>query len=82
MNGFDYRPALSVSATPAQGMNPAAIRTPSMHPWMVWRDNLSNFAPLLFQSGWGRRQHQDAIVAGISDIQVAVTVHGASVRQI
>jgi enterochelin esterase family protein len=26
-----------------------AIETPGMHTWMVWRDNLVNFAPLLFQ---------------------------------
>jgi enterochelin esterase-like enzyme len=32
-----------------QGMQPTAIATPGMHVWMVWRDNLSNFAPLLFK---------------------------------
>jgi enterochelin esterase family protein len=26
-----------------------AIETPGMHNWMVWRDNLSHFAPLIFQ---------------------------------
>ncbi|MBB5318967.1 alpha/beta hydrolase [Tunturibacter empetritectus] len=26
------------------------IETPGYHTWMVWRDNLSQFAPLLFQS--------------------------------
>src|SRR6266404_2219411 len=26
-----------------------AIETPGMHNWMVWRDNLAHFAPLLFQ---------------------------------
>jgi enterochelin esterase-like enzyme len=26
-----------------------AIETPGMHTWMVWRDNLAHFAPLLFQ---------------------------------
>jgi len=26
------------------------IETPGLHVWMVWRDNLSHFAPLLFQS--------------------------------
>jgi len=26
------------------------IETPGMHTWMVWRRNLANFAPLLFQS--------------------------------
>jgi enterochelin esterase-like enzyme len=33
-----------------KGLQPTAIETPGMHAWMVWRDNLSNFAPLLFQS--------------------------------
>jgi enterochelin esterase-like enzyme len=32
-----------------QGMSPTAISTPGMHAWMVWRGNLSAFAPLLFQ---------------------------------
>src|SRR5271170_4250940 len=32
-----------------QGIQPTAIATPGMHVWMVWRDNLSNFAPLLFK---------------------------------
>ncbi|HEV2350581.1 MAG TPA: alpha/beta hydrolase-fold protein [Terriglobia bacterium] len=27
------------------------IETPGMHTWMVWRRNLSNFVPLLFQPG-------------------------------
>jgi len=27
-----------------------AIETPGLHTWPVWRDNLVNFAPLLFQS--------------------------------
>ena len=27
------------------------IETPGMHTWMVWRRNLVNFAPLLFQAG-------------------------------
>ena len=31
-----------------QGVQLTAIQTPGMHAWMVWRDNLSNFAPLLF----------------------------------
>jgi enterochelin esterase family protein len=26
-----------------------AIETPGMHTWMVWRDNLAHFAPLLFR---------------------------------
>ena len=25
------------------------VETPGMHDWMVWRRNLANFAPLLFQ---------------------------------
>jgi enterochelin esterase-like enzyme len=33
----------------SKGMTPTAISTPGMHAWMVWRNNLSNFAPLLFQ---------------------------------
>jgi enterochelin esterase-like enzyme len=33
-----------------QGLRPIAIQTPGMHAWMVWRDNLTHFAPLLFQS--------------------------------
>jgi enterochelin esterase-like enzyme len=32
-----------------QGIEPKAVQTPGMHAWMVWRDNLSNFLPLLFQ---------------------------------
>jgi enterochelin esterase family protein len=32
-----------------QGMHPKAVETPGMHVWMVWRDNLAHFAPLLFQ---------------------------------
>ncbi len=33
-----------------QGVKVNAVQTPGMHAWMVWRDNLSNFAPLLFQT--------------------------------
>jgi enterochelin esterase-like enzyme len=33
----------------SNGMAPTAISTPGMHAWMVWRGNLSAFAPLLFQ---------------------------------
>ena len=33
----------------AQGLKPMAVETPGMHTWMVWRDNLAHFAPLLFQ---------------------------------
>ena len=32
-----------------RGFNPAAIETPGIHNWPVWRDNLVNFAPLLFR---------------------------------
>ena len=32
-----------------QGLAPMAVETPGMHVWMVWRDNLAHFAPLLFQ---------------------------------
>ena len=33
-----------------KGLPPTAIQTPGMHVWMVWRENLTNFLPLLFQS--------------------------------
>lgn len=33
-----------------KGLQPTAIQTPGMHVWMLWRENLTNFAPLLFQS--------------------------------
>lgn len=33
-----------------QGVAPRAVETPGMHAWMVWRENLVHFAPLLFQS--------------------------------
>ena len=33
-----------------QGLHPTAIETPGRHVWMVWRNNFSKFAPLLFQS--------------------------------
>ena len=32
-----------------QGLHPMAVETPGMHAWMVWRDNLTHFLPLLFQ---------------------------------
>ena len=32
-----------------RGMPVTAIETPGMHDWMVWRDNLVHFTPLLFQ---------------------------------
>jgi enterochelin esterase-like enzyme len=31
------------------GLQPKFIQTPGMHVWMLWRENLTNFAPLLFQ---------------------------------
>jgi enterochelin esterase-like enzyme len=33
-----------------KGLQPTAVQTPGLHVWMVWRDNLSNFLPLLFQA--------------------------------
>jgi enterochelin esterase family protein len=33
-----------------QGVKTKAVETPGMHVWMVWRDNLAQFAPLLFQA--------------------------------
>jgi enterochelin esterase-like enzyme len=33
----------------SQDVPVTAIETPGMHTWMVWRDNLAHFAPLLFQ---------------------------------
>lgn len=33
----------------AKGVNHTDIETPGMHTWMVWRRNLSEFAPLLFR---------------------------------
>ena len=32
-----------------QGLKPTAIATPGRHVWMLWREDLSKFAPLLFQ---------------------------------
>ncbi len=32
-----------------KGLQPTAVQTPGMHTWMVWRDNLTNFVPLLFR---------------------------------
>jgi len=32
-----------------KGLEPTTIQTPGMHAWMVWRENLTNFASLLFQ---------------------------------
>ena len=33
-----------------QGLQPTVIQTPGRHVWMLWRENLSQFAALLFQS--------------------------------
>ncbi len=33
----------------SKNMPVTAVETPGMHDWMVWRDNLVHFAPLLFQ---------------------------------
>lgn len=32
-----------------EGIRYVSIETPGMHNWLVWRDNLANFAPRLFQ---------------------------------
>ncbi len=34
-----------------KGMHVTQIETPGMHTWMVWRHDLIEFAPLLFQAG-------------------------------
>jgi enterochelin esterase family protein len=33
----------------AKGMPVTDIETPGLHVWLVWRDNLTHFASLLFQ---------------------------------
>ncbi len=44
------KPNRTVIATlKAEGLPVTAIETPGHHQWPVWRDNLINFAPLLFQ---------------------------------
>jgi enterochelin esterase family protein len=35
----------------AKGIRHTSIETPGAHTWMVWRRNLAEFAPLLFQDG-------------------------------
>ena len=35
----------------SKNMPVTAVETPGMHTWMVWRDNLIHFSPLLFASG-------------------------------
>ena len=37
------------------GLPVTEIETPGMHTWMVWRDNLVHFAPLLFQGANGQQ---------------------------
>lgn len=37
----------------ANGINHVPIETPGQHTWMVWRRNLTEFAPLLFQHAMG-----------------------------
>lgn len=39
-----------IAALKAEGLPVTAIETPGHHQWPVWRDNLINFAPLLFQN--------------------------------
>ena len=38
-----------IAGLKARGLPVTAIETPGIHSWLVWRDNLVNFAPLLFQ---------------------------------
>ena len=38
-----------VAALKAQGATVTAVETPGIHTWLVWRDNLVNFVPLLFR---------------------------------
>lgn len=39
----------AIATLKSQGLPVTAIETPGHHQWPVWRDNLINFAPLLFQ---------------------------------
>jgi enterochelin esterase family protein len=39
----------TVSYLKSKGVHLTQIETPGMHTWMVWRRNLTDFAPLLFQ---------------------------------
>jgi enterochelin esterase-like enzyme len=41
----------TVSYLKGKGVQLTQIETPGMHTWMVWRRNLVDFVPLLFQSG-------------------------------
>ena len=38
-----------IAGLKAEGLPVTAVETPGMHVWLVWRDNLVKFAPLLFQ---------------------------------
>jgi enterochelin esterase family protein len=38
-----------VAELQADGFKVTPVETPGMHTWLVWRDNLVNFAPLLFK---------------------------------
>jgi enterochelin esterase family protein len=33
----------------SKNMPVTAVETPGLHTWLVWRDNISHFAPLLFK---------------------------------
>ncbi len=39
-----------ITALTAAGDHPIPIETPGAHTWLVWRENLVSFAPLLFQN--------------------------------
>jgi enterochelin esterase-like enzyme len=39
-----------VAALKSNGFPVTPVETPGMHTWLVWRDNLVHFAPLLFQN--------------------------------
>ncbi len=39
-----------IAALKSNGFPVTPIETPGMHTWLVWRDNLVHFAPLLFQN--------------------------------
>ena len=38
-----------IASLKSKDVSVTAIETPGMHTWLVWRDNLAHFAPLLFQ---------------------------------
>ncbi len=42
-----------IAALTAGGLPVTPIETPGLHTWLVWRDNLVHFIPLLFQPGPG-----------------------------